>query len=109
MDWDTLILAPKERDLMFIGGAIGNSGYSPQEEENLFFQGYGRTDIDQTAMAYFRYERIVEDIAVECEQILSANDGGEDRRQALEYLESNYLPGGTIERAYRFDKTVTHT
>jgi spectinomycin phosphotransferase len=105
VDWDTLILAPKERDLMFIGGAIGKSGYSPQEEENLFYQGYGRTDIDQTAMAHFRYERIVEDIAVECEQILAANDGGEDRRQALEYLASNFLPDGTINRAFRLDRS----
>ena len=39
VDWDTLIFAPKERDLMFIGSGIGDSGYSPLEEEALFYQG----------------------------------------------------------------------
>lgn len=105
VDWDTLILAPKERDLMFIGGALGNSGYSPREEEALFYQGYGEIEINQTAIAYYRYERIVEDIAVYCQQIFLSNEGGEDRKQALEYLESNYLPDGAIERAYQLDKT----
>jgi spectinomycin phosphotransferase len=105
VDWDTLLFAPKERDLMFIGGALGNSGYPPQEEEALFYQGYGETEINQIAMAYFRYERIVEDIAVYCEQIFLSNEGGKDRKQALEYLESNYLPRGTIARAYRSDKS----
>jgi len=105
VDWDTLIFAPKERDLMFIGGALGKSGYTPQEEEDLFYQGYGKTDINQTAMAYYRYERIVEDIGVFCEQIFLSTEGGEDRKQAMEYLESNFLPGGTIERVYPLDKS----
>jgi spectinomycin phosphotransferase len=106
VDWDTLIFAPKERDLMFIGGALGYSGYEPREEEALFYQGYGETEIDQIVIAYYRYERIVEDIAVYCEQILLSNEGGKDRKQALEYLESNYLPNGTLERAYQLDKTL---
>lgn len=106
VDWDTLIFAPKERDLMFIGGAMGYSGYEPREEEALFYQGYGETDIDQIAIAYYRYERIVEDIAVYCEQIFMSNEGGEDRNQALDYLQSNFLPDGTIARAYRSDRTL---
>jgi spectinomycin phosphotransferase len=105
VDWDTLIFAPKERDLMFIGGILGDSGYTPWEEEALFYQGYGENKVNQMAIAYYRYERIVEDIAVECEQILAADDRGEDRRQALEYLKSNFLPEGTIERAYHIDRS----
>jgi len=104
VDWDTLLFAPKERDLMFIGGVLGDSGYSLQEEEELFYQGYGKTDIDQIAIAYYRYERIVEDIAVYCEQIFMSNEGEEDRKQALEFLESNFLPDGTIARANHLDK-----
>ena len=37
---DTLILAPKKPDLMFIGGGIWDSGYTP-DEESLFYKGYG--------------------------------------------------------------------
>ena len=99
VDWDTLIFAPKERDLMFIGGGLGDSGHPPQEEETLFYQGYGPPELDLRALAYYRSERIVEDIAVYCEQILGSDDGGADRRQALDAVTSNFLPNGTIECA----------
>jgi spectinomycin phosphotransferase len=106
VDWDTLIFAPKERDLMFIGSGLGDSGYTPQEEETMFYQGYGPIYINQIAIAYYRYERIIEDIGVYCEQIFLSNEGGEDRKQSLVYLKSNYLPNSTIERAYQSDKAL---
>lgn len=106
VDWDTLLFAPKERDLMFIGAGLGSSGYSPSEEETLFYQGYGHTNIDHTAIAYYRYERIIEDIAVYCEQIFLSVEGGKDRHQSLEYLKSNFMPASTIERAYQADKLL---
>jgi len=105
VDWDTLIFAPKERDLMFIGSGLGDSGYTPQEEETMFYQGYGPTNVNQIAIAYYRYERIIEDIAVYCEQIFLSDKGGEDRKQSLIYLKSSFLPNCTIERAFQSDKT----
>ncbi len=101
VDWDAPILAPKERDLMYAGGGQFANRRTPQEEEALFYRGYGATVIDPAALAYYRYERIVEDIAVECEQIFLSDEGGEDREQALHYLMTNFLPGNTIEIAYR--------
>jgi spectinomycin phosphotransferase len=106
VDWDNPILAPKERDLMFIGGGQFGAGRTPLEEENLFYRGYGRTQIDPTALAYYRYERIVQDIAVFCEQLFLTNEGGEDREQSLRYLTSNFLPGNTMEIAHMSDKTL---
>jgi len=106
VDWDTLILAPKERDLMFVGGGLGGNGHTLQEEETLFYQGYGQTQINPIAIAYYRYERIIEDIAVYCEQIFLSDEGGEDREQSLEHLKSNYLPGHTIEIAYQSDRIL---
>ena len=106
VDWDDPILAPKERDLMFAGGAQGFTGHTPQEEETLFYQGYGQTQIDPVALAYYRYERIVVDIAVYCEQLFLTDEGGEDREQSLRYLQSNFLPNGTIEIAYESDRTL---
>ncbi len=105
VDWDNPILSPKERDLMFIGGGQGFTGHTAQEEETLFYRGYGETQIDPIALAYYRYERIVQDIAIFCEQIFLTNDGGKDREQSLRYLISNFLPNGTIEIAYRSDQT----
>ena len=106
VDWDNPILAPKERDLMVAGGGQFGSRRAPQEEELLFYRGYGPTTVDPYALAYYRYERIVDDIAVFCEQLLLSDEGGADREQSLRYLESNFLPGGTIDIAYRSDRTA---
>jgi spectinomycin phosphotransferase len=104
VDWDSPILAPKERDLMYAGGGQMGNWRTPHEEETLFYDGYGPTQVDGTAMAYYRYERIVEDLSVECEHILST-DGGQDREQSFRWLTSNFLPGGVLEIARRSDDT----
>jgi spectinomycin phosphotransferase len=105
VDWDEPIYAPKERDLMFPGGGQGFRGHTAGEEEALFYRGYGPASIHPTALAYYRYERIVQDIAAFCDQVFSSDDRGEDREQAFNYLTSNFKPGGTIEIAYRSDQT----
>ncbi len=99
VDWDTLILAPKERDLMFVGAGLG-IGDTP-EGAALFYQGYKETDINRDALAYYRCERIVEDIAAFCQQLLLTDEGGADREQGLGYLMDSFLPGHVVERAYR--------
>lgn len=101
VDWDTLIFAPRERDLMFIGAGLEGRGRTPGEEETLFYQGYGRVDVDPDALSYYRCERIIEDIAVYCEQIFLSDEGGADREEALVYLKSNFLPNGAIAMARR--------
>ena len=106
VDWDDPILAPKERDLMFIGGGLMGNGRTAREEETLFCRGYGQTKIDPIALAYYRYERIIQDIAAFCEQIFLTTEGSEDREQSFQYLTSNFLPNSTIEIAYKSDKTL---
>ncbi len=103
VDWDDVKLAPKERDLMFIGGAQGFAGRSAAEEIGRFYRGYGATELDPIALAYFRYERILEDIALYCDDIWSSADDSADRRQELAYLQSNYRPGGPIGTAIAAD------
>ncbi|MEM8629127.1 MAG: aminoglycoside phosphotransferase family protein [Chlamydiota bacterium] len=104
IDWDTLILAPKERDLMFIGAGIWDSGYTPTEEESLFYKGYGQGNINQDTFCYYRFNRILQDIAEYCEYIFLSDEGGDDRMEVLEHLKPNFLPNGTVERAYHADK-----
>ncbi len=101
IDWDTLIFAPCERDLMFIGAGLGGGSRTAAEEWDFFFQGYGPTMVNQDALTYYRCDRILEDIAVYCEQLLLTEDGGADRPQGLKYLKSNFWPGGTIELAFQ--------
>lgn len=107
VDWDTLIFAPKERDLMFIGGGLMGKWRAPADEEALFYRGYGSSRIDPLALAYYRYERVIEDIAIFCDQVFSATTGGEDRRQAFEYLKSYFIPGSALEIALLQDPTGT--
>jgi spectinomycin phosphotransferase len=98
VDWDTLILAPKERDLMFVGGGQFGSLRTPAQEEALFYQGYGPTSVDPAALAYYRCERIVQDIAAYCEQIFLTAEGA-DRAEGLRQLTGQFLPGGVVEIA----------
>jgi spectinomycin phosphotransferase len=104
VDWDDPILAPKERDLMYAGGGQFGAGRAPHEEETLFYQGYGRTQVDFDALAYYRYERIIQDIAIYCEQLLSTTAGGEDRGQSFAYLTSNFQPNGVLAIARKADR-----
>lgn len=103
VDWDNPILAPKERDLMFIGGGIDNIWENRREEE-IFYDGYGRTEINLTALAYYRYERIIEDLAVIAEQLLLSEEGGADRERSYGWFTSNFEPGSTLEIAKRTDE-----
>jgi spectinomycin phosphotransferase len=101
VDWDNPLLAPKERDLMFIGGGIDEI-WKSKREEAVFYEGYGKADINLSALAYYRYERIIEDLVAFCEQLFLTDEGGADREQAYRWFTSNFEPGNTIEIA---DKT----
>jgi spectinomycin phosphotransferase len=102
VDWDKPILAPKELDLMFIGGGQGYVGITPEEEERYFYQHYGPTQVDSVAMAYYRFERNLYDLSVECPRIFSNTGSDRDRAQSLEIVTWLFLPGGSIELAYQF-------
>jgi len=98
VDWDDPILAPKERDLMFIGGGIDKI-WKSEREIAMFYEGYGKTEINLSALAYYRYERVIEDLVVICEQLLTTDEGGADREQAHGWFTSNFASGQTIEIA----------
>jgi spectinomycin phosphotransferase len=108
VDWDNPFIAPKERDLMLIGGC---STWHDPREEALFYSGYDRNysdgpvEVDRTALTYYRYERIIWDIAAYCEQLLMTSAGGEDREQSYQYFLSIFKPGGEIEIALKTDPT----
>jgi len=102
VDWDTLVFAPKERDLMFIGCGLGGKSFSPILEEVFFYDGYGQTLIDPVAMAYYRYERVIEDFAVCCEHIFSTQNDDEDRQQSMRIIKSYFLPNSPLDYAHQY-------
>jgi spectinomycin phosphotransferase len=108
VDWDAPLLAPKERDLMFIGGGIDDIWKSEQDEV-LFYEGYGKTEIDFAVLAYYRYERVIEDLVAYGEQLLLTDEGGADREPAYERFTGNFEPGQTIEIADNTYKRINET
>jgi spectinomycin phosphotransferase len=98
VDWDQPILAPKERDLMFM---IGESG------EALFFKGYGDTGVDWTAFAYYRYEWVVQELGDYGARMFLADDVGDDTRaDALRGFRQLFDPGDVVEQAREAEKTA---
>ena len=101
VDWDTLLLAPKERDLMFAGIGIGPATrFSADEQTALFFRGYGPTEVNRAALAYYRCERIVQDVHEFCAQVLRNEGDSADRQQSLHYFQGQFAPGDVVERAF---------
>lgn len=103
VDWDDPIIAPKERDLMFIGGGVANVWNKPYEEE-IFYKGYEKTEINKTILAYYRHERIVEDIAEYGQALLLTEDGGEeDRLEMYKHFKDMFEPNGVVDIALKTD------
>lgn len=100
VDWDTLIIAPKERDLMFVGAGIGDV-WNTAHEEAWFYQGYGPATLDPRALAYYRYERIVADIAAYAEQLFGVVGSVEDRAEGLRQLVGQFAPNSVVQIAHR--------
>jgi len=105
VDWDDLILAPKERDLLFIGGGAGNVWNKPNEEK-LFHEGYGQTEIDWTLLAYYRYERIVEYIADYAQELLLKPIKGNNRLEMYKQFISMFEVNLVVDIAITTDKRI---
>ncbi len=107
VDWDNPVFAPREHDLMCIGS--GMSGMQPGgQEEAWFYEGYGQVEIDWQALAYYRYERVIQDIAEFCKQILVSKSGGEHRAQSLHYFMGSFSTGAEVDVARETDRTASH-
>ena len=101
VDWDEPMMAPKERDLMFIGGGVANVWNKP-DEEMLFYQGYGKIEVNRELLAYYRYERIVEDIA-DYRQMLLMTTAGENRPILFKHFMDMFEPRGVVDIAFKTD------
>jgi spectinomycin phosphotransferase len=103
VDWDETVLAPKERDLMFVIGGIGRGLVSPYETA-WFFEGYGETTIDPLALVYYRYAWAVQDMAAYGERVFFLSDLGEEsRRDAVRGFIDLFEPGNIVDIALGSD------
>jgi spectinomycin phosphotransferase len=96
VDWDEAVLAPRERDLMFVVGGIGHGLVGPADTER-FFRGYGQTSLDPGLLAYYRCAWAVQDVAAYGEQALLTPDvGRETRRAAVAGFKDLFEPGNIV-------------
>lgn len=98
IDWDEVMLAPKERDFLFIRESAADSGTLPGTP--AFFQGYGQTDIDWIALTYYRYERVVQDLIASAQEVFFRDDLGEETKaDSVRLFRAILAEDGEIEAA----------
>ena len=99
VDWDETMLAPRERDLMFVIGGIHRS-FVDTRQTGLFGSGYGGVVVDAVALAYYRYSWAVSDIASYGEQVFFRPElGAKNLAEAVGRFHSLFEPGSIVDIA----------
>jgi spectinomycin phosphotransferase len=88
VDWDAPLLAPRERDLMFVLGGPWSDHPVTADQRALFWQAYGAYDVDTDVLAYYLCERALDDIEQFARRIMSDADDVDEptRREDLHWL-----------------------
>ena len=90
IDWDEVMLAPKERDFIFLR--------KPYSE--AFFQGYTYTEVDWSLLTYYLWERVVQDLIYDAHHVCFRGDWTEETRaQVAQMFHDSLGPGGSNLRA----------
>ena len=71
IDWDEVMLAPKERDFIFVR----------EPHATAFWEGYSQSELDWTALTYYLWERVVQDL-IECAKDVFFRDDLEEETKA---------------------------
>jgi spectinomycin phosphotransferase len=105
IDWDDVMIAPKERDLMFL---TGNSiDGRTKRQEALFFEGYGDTQVNKLAMAYYRYDWGVQDMGEFAREVFFLDFFSEEAKaHSAEMFIWLFSADNTIDAAYEADKLI---
>jgi hypothetical protein len=99
VDWDAPMLAPRERDLMFVvGPIIGGLGGTAGQQKLFWRAGHGLPP----------HQRVVEDIAAFARSVLSRDDPGEETKAAeLAWFGPQFAPGSPADLARRAEHHLT--
>jgi len=99
IDWDSVMYAPKERDLMFFTG----------HEEKDFLKGYALIrpglQANPTGIAYYKYEWVVQEIADYGERVFFSDMNDEARQHALDKFKELFGKGNVVDQAYEWEKS----
>ncbi len=92
LDWDEVMLAPKERDFIFIR----------EPPADAFWEGYGGIEIDWTALTYYLWERVVQEVIACAGDVYFRDDLAEESKADLVQLFNDTLAeeGSTLTAIY---------
>ena len=97
VDWDGMLFAPPERDLMFV----------PEEHRGLFSRGYGPGTPDPLLIAYYRYEWAVQEIGDYGTRVLLPGGAPDTaRREAVRDFRFLFEPDNEVDWAYEADAAM---
>lgn len=100
VDWDQPVIAPRERDLMFVLGAATGDAHRHPPGDAAFLRGYGDVEIDPVGMAYYRSARALSDIVELAIRVLGEHDVGmESRRAAADGINALFRPQKMVSAA----------
>ena len=106
IDWDDALLAPPERDLMFIVGSTMGLPIDDREL-HLFAEGFGALDVDPFTLAYYRFDWVVQDIAGYAGEALHPEASLASREQAFAIFRRQFEPGADVEAVLAADPRIT--
>jgi spectinomycin phosphotransferase len=99
VDWDEAVVAPRERDLMFVIGGLARGLVAPADTDR-FLAGYGDATADPRLLAYYRAAWAVQDVVAYGREVLMAPGLGErSRRAAVDGFRSLFAPGNIVDLA----------
>ena len=97
VDWDDAVLAPRERDLMFVLGGVLAFAPVGDDDRIAFFAGYGDATIDPRLLAYHLCTRALDDLSGWAGQAADPQDA--DRDRALDIVRGILSPPGLVDVA----------
>ena len=100
LDFDDAVLAPPERDLMFVlGGGVLADLAASEEQQRWFMEGYGTHTADADLLTYYRGLRLLEDTSELAAILLAPSSTEDDRDEALGHLTNVFSPTGMLVQA----------
>ena len=99
VDWDEIVFAPRERDLMFVRGSAIPEVIS-DEAADAFESAYGPVEIDRELIAWYRLDWTVQDLAGFASEVLFDPDREPSTRpRARRIFEALFGPGDQVAAA----------
>jgi Ser/Thr protein kinase RdoA (MazF antagonist) len=87
IDWDDMLLAPRERDIWFhVGTNQATAEFLPIYQR--YFPSY---QVDASLFAFYLYKRYFEDVEGWCDKILDAETPDDEHANHLIHLDKDYL------------------